>query len=30
MKLYEGVGIYVSPYDSIWQYMIVYECNGGK
>ena len=30
MNVYEGVGMYVSPYDSIWQYMIVYECNGGK
>ena len=30
MNVYEGVGMYVSPYDCIWQYMIVYECNGGK
>ena len=30
MNAYEGVWMYVSPYDSIWQYMIVYEYNGGK
>ena len=26
MNVYEDVGMYVSPYDSKWQYMIVYEC----
>ena len=30
MNVYEGVGMYVSPYDNLWQYIIVYECNGGK
>ena len=30
MNVYESVGMYVSPYDYIWQYIIGYECNGGK
>ena len=26
MNVQEGIVIYVSPIDSIWQYMKVYEC----